>query len=209
MKFDPTWEVLRSFGNSKVSKLTILIPIFGYLIIFNDSFVFLISSSLNWVCAYFQDGTCNASENVAFSRDFMLQKVVDIYLALSVIAFSTILFQLFCPYEIKRFWHVETYVAENTRIFHHEFNRRLRNILDIERQGEIDRIQSTFDRYKEHDRSKASEMYDRDILSLWFDFQNSRFPTIRWICFVMFAFGVALIMYPTFVVFGKIVYQSL
>ena len=89
-------------------------------------------------------------------------------------------------------------------MFHHEFNRRIRNILDKNAPEDTARIQETFSRYKEHDRPKASEMYDRDILALWFSFQNHRFEFARWTCFILFGVGVALLTYPTVAVFVKV-----
>ena len=204
MSFTPTWELLRSFGSSRFAKLSILVPVFGYFIIFNDAFVSLIGSSMEWACTAFQSVACNEGGLAKFDDDFMLRKVVNIYIALSAIGLSTVIFQGFCPHEVKKFWHVEDYVSENTKIFHHEFNRRIRSILDKSLPKDTTRIQETFNHYKEHDRPKAGEMYDRDILSLWFTFQNTRFEAARWTCFVLFGVGVALLTYPTVAVFLKV-----
>lgn len=204
MSFDPTWELLRSFGNSKFAKLSMLVPVFGYLIIFNDVFVSMIGSSMEWACAAFRSAECVAGGSAHLEGDFMLRRVVNIYLALTAIGFSTLIFQILCPHEVKKFRHVENYVSENTKIFHHEFNRRIRNVLDKKSPQDTKRIQDTFDRYKEFDRPKASEMYDRDILSLWFENQNLRFVVGRWVCFILFCVGTALLAYPTLVVFFKV-----
>ncbi len=204
MVFDPTWEILRSFGNSKFAKMSVLVPIFGYMIIFNDAFVSAIGSSMEWACRAFNSNACVAGGVASLDDEFMLRKVINLYMALSAIGVSTVIFQILCPHEVKKFWHVEDYVSENTKIFHHEFNRKVRDILDKELPAETSRIQGTFDHYKEHDRPKASEMYDRDILSLWFEFQNKRFPLARWVCFSLFVLGVALLAYPTMIVFIKV-----
>jgi hypothetical protein len=204
MSFTPTWELLRSFGNSKFAKLSILVPIFGYFIIFNDIFISSISSSMEWACFAFESAACTNGNIADLDAEFTLRKVVNIYIALSAIGLSTIVFQVLCPHEVKKFWHSENYVAETTKVFHHEFNRRIRLVLDKNVPKDTSRIQGTFDHYKKHDRPKASEMYDRDILSLWFGFQNTRFAAARWICFVLFVIGVVLLTYPTIVVFMKV-----
>ncbi|MBO9453030.1 hypothetical protein J7426_22400 [Tropicibacter sp. R16_0] len=204
MSFTPTWELLRSFGSSRFAKLSVFVPVFGYFIIFNDAFVALVGSSMEWACAAFQSVACGDDGFAKLDDDFMLRKVVNIYIALSAIGLSTLIFQGLCPHEVKKFWHVEDYVAENTKVFHHEFNRRIRGVLDKSSPGETLRIQKTFDRYKEHDRPKASEMYDRDVLALWFSYQNTRFEAARWTCFVLFSVGVALLTYPTVTVFLKV-----
>lgn len=204
MTFTPTWELLRSFGSSKFAKLSIFVPVFGYLIIFNDAFFALISSSMEWACVAFQSAACDKGGFAEFDNAFMLRRVINIYIALSAIGLSTIIFQGFCPHEVKKFWHVEDYVSENTKVFHHEFNRRIRAILDKRLLEDASRIQNTFDHYKIYDRPKASEMYDRDILALWFTFQNTRSGFARWICFVLFMIGAMLLTYPTVIVFLKV-----
>ncbi len=204
MAFNPTWELLRSVGNSKFARLSVFVPVFGYFIIFNDAFVSMMGSSMEWACLAFRSEACAVGGMANLDNDFMLRKVINIYIALSAIALSTLIFQAFCPHEIKKFWHVENYVFENTKIFHHEFNRRIRTVLETVLANEVQRIQKTFNHYKEHDRPKASEMYDRDILSLWFGFQNERFQIARWTCFLLFCLGAALLIYPTIVVFVKV-----
>lgn len=204
MLFTPKWELLRSLGNSKFAKLSVFVPVFGYFIVFNDAFVALVGSSMKWACVAFQSTACGDGGLANLDDDFMLRKVVNIYIALSAIGLSTVVFQLLCPHEVKKFWHIEDYVAENTKIFHHEFNRRIRATLDKHRPKDTSRIQQTFDHYKIDDRPKASEMYDRDMLSLWFSFQNTRFAAARWICFILFTVGMALLTYPTIAVFYKV-----
>ncbi|KZM40407.1 hypothetical protein OA90_27580 [Labrenzia sp. OB1] len=184
--------------------MTIFVPIFGYFIIFNDAFVSLLSSSMEWACLAFGSSACSDDGIANLDDEFMLRKVINIYVALSAIALSTAVFQALCPHEIKKFWHVENYVAENTKIFHHEFNRRIREVLDTNLPDDVSRIQDRYNRDKLDNRSKASEMYDRDILALWFGFQNERFEISRWLCFLLFCFGVAFLIYPTLVVFVKV-----
>lgn len=204
MSFTPTWELLRSFGSSRFAKLSVFVPVFGYFIIFNDAIVALLGSSMEWACVAFQSVACGDGGFAKLDNDFMLRKVVNIYIALSAIGLSTVIYQGLCPHEVKKFWYVEDYVAENTRVFHHEFNRRIRTVLDKSWPKDTLRIQETFDQHKQHDRPKASEMYDRDILALWFSFQNTRFEAARWACFALFVLGVALLTYPTVTVFLKV-----
>lgn len=204
MTFIPKWEHLRSFSNSSFAKLSILVPVFGYFIIFNDAFITLVGSSVEWACVSSQSAGCSNSGFARIDGDFMLRKMLSIYIALSAIGLSTAIFQGLCPHEIKKFSHSEDYVAWNTKIFHHEFNRRIRSVLDRELRKDTLRIQETFDHYKIHDRPKASEMYDRDILALWFSYQNTRFKAARWICFILAVIGMTLLAYPTVAVFIKI-----
>ncbi|MGJ8629043.1 MAG: hypothetical protein ACSHXB_18940 [Sulfitobacter sp.] len=184
--------------------MTIIIPIFGYLIIFNDTFAELLASSMNWVCSAFRGGSCAETEFGEIDRDFLLRRVVNIYFALTSIAASTLFYQLFCPHEIKKFGDVESYVATNTKVYHHEFNRRLWSVLKSAIPETLKRVQERFDKDKEFDRSKASEMFDRDMLYLWFEYQNHRFLIVRWSCFFLFALGSVLLAFPTITVFLKV-----
>lgn len=205
MGFNPTWDLLRTFGNSRFAKLTIFVPLFSYLIIFNNAFAEFVASSMEWVCVSFNDSKCLSENFENIDNEYMLRRVINIYIALSSIALSTLFFQLFCPHEIKKYLHSEIYVAENMKIFHHEFNRNIRNILDGATPEDMKRIQGTFDKYKEHDRPKASEMYDRDILSSWFSYQNNKFFFARWVCFILFFVGILLLAYPTIITFFKVI----
>ncbi len=152
----------------------------------------------------FGNTACTEGGPAKIDDKFMLRKIVNIYIALSAIGLSTIIFQALCPHEVKKFWHVENYVSETTKVFHPEFNRRIRTMLDMHLPKDTKRIQSAFNEYKKHDRPKASEMYDRDILALWFGFQNTRFEAARWVCFALFCVGAILLTYPTMVVFLKV-----
>ena len=58
MSFRPTWETLRAFGNSKFARVSIFVPLFGYFVLFNEAFDFLIVASMDWVCEAFNGHVC-------------------------------------------------------------------------------------------------------------------------------------------------------
>lgn len=91
-----SWRLLRSIGNSRAAKLTMLIPLVGYLVIFNHEII----DHLELTATIF-----GASANAT------LNKLVLIYFGLVCVAIASVIFAIWCPLEIKRYASPEEYVA--------------------------------------------------------------------------------------------------
>ncbi|UWQ82079.1 hypothetical protein [Leisingera caerulea] len=205
LSFQPSWELLRGFGDTRFAKLSILVPVFGYLVLFNSAIAEAIVPSMHWACEAFTGSKCQPGSAGGVSDDFLLRRVVNIYVALSFFAVAALIFQALCPHEVKKFWHVESYVAEYTKVIHPEFIRNVYRVLKEEEPDKVKRILSRFYERRGENAARANEMYDRDMLALWFNRQNGRFSAARWLCFSLNLIGSVLLAYPTVLVFAEVI----
>src|ERR1041385_1787909 len=94
--FSRPWSDLRGISNSYAAKSTILIPLIGYWVIFNERIV-------KWL---------------DLAREFVGAPVVDhipsrilwLYLALCAVALGTFIYALRCPPEVKKYGDYRDYV---------------------------------------------------------------------------------------------------
>ena len=93
------WGVLRSIGNSATVKLTILIPVIGYLILFNDTLVGYLNLARNLFDATAVPGSVS-------------WRLLFLYFGLSLTAVASIIYAMFCPNVIKRFGSSAEFIAE-------------------------------------------------------------------------------------------------
>ena len=88
------WESLARTGSSKLVSLTVLVPVFGYLIIFNQQVVSLFDLSPYYIPSI--------NENWAWLIDGK-DRLYCFYFGLFSIGLGSILYQLFCPPIVKEF----------------------------------------------------------------------------------------------------------
>ena len=88
----PRWSRLRDAGNSSLVQLTILIPLIGYMIIFNEQ----IAKYLELVREV--SGSQPRALGLSVSPRLLL-----IYFGLCLISFGAIVYRRYCPSEIKRY----------------------------------------------------------------------------------------------------------
>lgn len=92
------WSLLGSVGNSGVAKATILIPIIGYMIIFNENLV-----------QYFN--LAKEVGGVRLGEEFTVSpRLLIIYFGLCAVAVGASLYSFFCPPEIKMYKNPSAYV---------------------------------------------------------------------------------------------------
>ena len=82
----PKWSVLRAVGNSTPVKMTIIIPLIGYLVIFNEYLVAYLHLS-------------REIEPAATSQ--LSNRLIILYLGLCALAAASVLYSWRCPEEIK------------------------------------------------------------------------------------------------------------
>lgn len=95
-KVVPSWRLLRTIGNSRAAKLTILIPLVGYIVLLNDTVI----------------RNLELSEQIfGVPTGATLTKLLLIYCGLVCVAIASAIFAIWCPLEVKRYASVEEYVA--------------------------------------------------------------------------------------------------
>lgn len=82
------WSAIRYLGNSPVVKLTPLVPVIGYFILFNKD-------TLDFV---------EMSPDIS-STDYLttLEKMYFLYFGLTLIGFASLMYNLFCPKTVKTY----------------------------------------------------------------------------------------------------------
>lgn len=103
----PEWSSLRGLGNSGPAKLTILIPVIGYFIIFNENII----NNVELTPALAPAGQLSPLSII--ERLYAL-RIYFIYLGLSFVGVASILYQTRCPKIIKKYDDDEDFVA-NTK----------------------------------------------------------------------------------------------
>ena len=85
----PSWDRLRIIGNSRLVQLTAIMPIVGYLIIFNQ----------HVVSALHLDNSLFGS----ITEEFLISRLRLLYFGLFFTGIGSLLFSLFCPPKIKQY----------------------------------------------------------------------------------------------------------
>jgi hypothetical protein len=96
--FTPSWDRLRVIGNSRLIKLTIIMPLVGYLIIFNNHVV----SALQLATSYFSsDIEHSFLGNI--NGEFLASRLRFLYFGFFLTGVGSSLFTLFCPQKVKQY----------------------------------------------------------------------------------------------------------
>ncbi|WP_339028406.1 hypothetical protein WI604_26755 [Bradyrhizobium symbiodeficiens] len=91
------WSKLRGVGNSPIAKITTLIPLVGYLILFNDNVARFLHLASEFA------GVHDANFSVA-------PKLMLVYVGLCATALGVTVFAIFCPPDVKYYGTPNAYV---------------------------------------------------------------------------------------------------
>jgi hypothetical protein len=174
----PFWSTLREIGNSSVVKMTIFIPLAGYLIIFNERVVELLTLSRELV------GLPPAQE--------LPTRLLLIYFGLCLVAFGSTIYNWRCPPIVKRYSSAAEYVSkevDHTAAF---------TVSDIDNE-----LRKRNYRVAERERFEPQERH-KSILTLYYGFLNERHVWARALAMASFATGVALLTFPSLRIFWSV-----
>jgi hypothetical protein len=192
--WSPTWSSVRAIGNSVYVRLTVLIPLIGYLIIFNANVVHYLQLAKEFV------GLQNQPESAVSTR------LLLIYFGLTSLAGGSAIYSLFCPWQVRHYGTSAAYVGGERE---HIGDFGMEEIEDLLRNSKYqDRYKRIRDRYERiggpplGPEQKAE--VDKGILHLHFKHLDSSFPTARWLAFVTFVIGLACLAIPSATVFWTV-----
>lgn len=97
-KLDWDWVLLRAIGHSKLSKLTVVVPVLGYFILFN----------------------LNTRQYLIVFSDTTIWKVYCLYYGLTLVSIGWVLYFWKCPEDIKIYGTKEDYVVRHSDIVKYE-----------------------------------------------------------------------------------------
>lgn len=115
----PKWYDLRGLGRSPIARLTVLIPVFGTLILFSDAVSDFISLSATFL-------GIEQDQAIAISR----QNTFFLYFGLIIFSVGTLIFNARCPAVIKEFATEYDHYDAELRIVTKDRSVRLQNDLN-------------------------------------------------------------------------------
>jgi hypothetical protein len=188
------WSELRAVTNSPAAKATVLIPIIGYLIIFNENVIKYLHVATD------VGGTIPPEGHVS-------SRLLLVYLGLMFIAVGAAAYQLFCPADVKHYGDTNAYVGGVTStIKDYRFRTiedRLRNSIFHERYMHIrDMYAKTWQDRDLNDDQKAA--INNGILHLYFEYLNKEHAPMRMIAGWAFLIGFVILSIPSIGVFARV-----
>jgi hypothetical protein len=167
------WTDLRGVANSSAAKSTILIPLIGYWILFNET----IAGWLRLISPFADSGA-----HVSY-------RVLWTYIGLSLIAVGTFVYAVWCPPEIKKYGDYRDYVKGDGPAM---TKSALMDVLEyLETKG--------FHELREAVNGMSWDDAGKDIMSVYFDYRNTRYPPAR--C------AVTILYYAGFIILGLLAAQ--
>lgn len=194
INFFPQWTTLRGFGNSSPAKLTILIPLIGYLIIFNDQVTKFLQISSELVGVGPSPGIST--------------RLLCVYFGLCLIALGTTIYSLLCPREIKYYGSSAAYVRGDGPSLG---DFAMEEIEDDLRESQYkDRYLVIRGRYEGsggHPKiptDAQKQQIDNGILHLYFEKINNSWAVLRLLTLGLFASGTVCLLVPSLEIFFRI-----
>jgi hypothetical protein len=193
----PQWTKLRPIGNSWPARLTVLIPIVGYLIIFNT---FL---------AHYADLITEFASKSAATTLSVHPRLFLIYFGLCFVAVGSAIYSLFCPPIIKQYSSPSDFAGGEG-----EYTGEYARYLMVE---EIDRSPFKNDFVDFHHRMKNRVSQDFSIesgaleiknmtLQIYFRVLNGRYWFLRSVTTFFYVLGFVILLIPTGQIFLKVAF---
>ncbi|MFC1719565.1 hypothetical protein ACFL00_00310 [Pseudomonadota bacterium] len=206
------WETFARTGNSTFVRLTILVPILGYLIIFNNYLVSLFEISPIYVPSLADD-----------SAGFLDSKyrLYYFYFGLFFVGIGSITYQLFCPSLIKEFRSIFHYLEKGRKAYSRyglnelynsmlkskseEAKRTLHTISDEARErGVVDDNPDDYEGWENH-----LESYDIELKRAYWTHLNHSNVLFRVITQICFFLGFLFLAVPSLEMFFQVLKAAL
>lgn len=206
--FPPLWSRLRGTGNSLVVRLTILIPLVGYLIIFNS-----------YVMHYLELTKELAGATPAGSE--VSPRLLLIYFGLCAFAVGSVIYGRYCPDQVKHYGTSAAYVLGDGRSlgdFQLEaIEDELRNsslaarYAQVRTRLEAMRTERNYNLSQEYSHEALRQDLDKlksagvnEVLHLYFKYLDGSHPWMRTISAVLFTIGFVFLLIPALQVFWRV-----
>jgi hypothetical protein len=189
----PFWVGLRFVSNSTAAKATILVPIIGYLIIFNDKVVEFLNLA-------------RGLESHTGSEVSL--RLIFIYLGLCALSMGVIVYSWLCPNVVKYYGSASAYVQGDGPSLRGFVINDIAMLLEDTEQGDTLKALSSELRMKSATSAitaEDTERYRIEILHLHFDHLNKTHAVGRAICFWSYVVGFGLLAIPSLTVFTRVI----
>lgn len=201
------WTTLRTIGNSWAVKATVLIPLIGYFIIFNENII----KYLNLASEF----TTGKQSGLAIPP-----RLLQVYFSLCFISVASVIYTLVCPVIVKRYDSSTTYVREEAEhlgdIFFEDlesqlrasdtFNKKYKRIRDRYDVPDAGSLVAGGSLVAPPDLSFETRKKETNlaVLHTYYDYLNQSYPLARLIALCCYVLGFALLAIPSIQVFFRV-----
>ena len=183
-----TWSALKRIGQSKLLQLTILIPIFGYMIFFNYELVDIVEKSTNYL---YDKNIINTK--VLFINSY---KLYYLYFGFSLLGIASILYKIVSPDLINEYLSLREYIEKETNIMNYNNTKRLFNQLKDEGIEEVETLQDKIIPVESINNTTII-----DIMTINWNYNNKLYNKTKITIFCLYTFGFILIAIPSLKMF--------
>jgi hypothetical protein len=197
------WSRFNGVSNSTAARMTVLIPLFAYLILFNDK----VSQYLHLVREL--GGNPDGAATVP-------PKLMLIYFGLCAIALGVTIYGWFCPAGVKFYGSPNAYVAgiqESVKDF--AFEELEDELRKSDYKRDYIRIRERYEKTNPPNLPLTDEQkaqVNNGILHLYYKYLNSKYPFARAVLAALYLIGFGCLLYPSLGVFwrvSKILYRTI
>lgn len=189
----PRWSGLRAIGNSAPVRLTILIPLIGYLLIFNQHII-----------EYLEIISEIGGVSSASAHDLNISpRLLWIYYGFCALAVGSTIYSALCPSEIKYYGTPAGYVGGDGRNIGDFAFEPIEKILRKSAYcSDYERIRARYEPGVLTEQQK--DQINNGILHLYFEYLNNSHAVMRLTTSVLFAFGFLCLSIPSLQIFYRV-----
>jgi hypothetical protein len=173
-----TWSRLRGVGKSSAAKITVFLPLIGYLIIFNRD----VADFLH-LASEFAGGA---------DRQFgVAPKLMLVYLGGCSVALGQVIYGVFCPAEVKAYGHETPYVLDAVKVTKDfEYEKLETAIRASAYRSEYARMRDRYECTPGPPMTEEQKAHiNNGVLHLYFKLLNNRWWGARWATGVFYLLG--------------------
>ncbi len=199
----PRWEGIRKIGQLRIMALTMIVPVIGYMIIFNENIIQLFELSKE-VFTELVPGSKSSVQGVSGDSK---TRLYYFYFGLTFLGTGSIIYQIFCPGIIKEHGSDRQYIREEAPLI---TLKRFESLLDalegitkkqlIDFKERLDMIQT----FSPGAEEKARMNMTTDLFIIQWRLENESYFVIRVITFLLYMVGFGFLAIPSIQMFGKV-----
>ena len=208
-RLDRPWSKLRGLVNSNAVKMTIFIPVVGYLLLLDEKLLHLVELSHDMF---------GKPEGRPFAVEHW--RLLFVYFGLTAIAMASLIHQLCCPWQIKRFAATEDYIAEfHPHMAGVRFREMCRELSGLTEYGELEKKYAAMREVAGKIATSPSDLHDkleserrnheRNVMDLHLRTLDKSRPWARRLSLALYTIGFAVLAIPTANVFAKVTVLAL
>lgn len=189
----PSWQALSRVGESSVSKLTVIIPVIGYLIIFNENIAQYLTIKF---------------PSLVNSNPFEFSPIYYTYFGLLLFSIATILFNITCPETISsskdQFDFIEKEYSYISRSNYEKIDKKIKEKYKDAKVRIIDSRDDPYNRITDIDNHNNRDYWRGEnsdkIMTLikdYYDYENNSMWIIRGAISIIYFISFLLLALPT------------